>query len=155
MCYNQPMNTQKLILTVLVLVVVLGLGFMVVKQRGIVPGSENEGPEEIFPEPADGGTNKSAEFGKAVAFGLNDRVIFSDGLNIELKDINDSRCPSGVQCIWAGEIVGIFTASGGALIAPTEIYLGTVNNKSIISKGYTFSLTSATKSGITIQVAKN
>ena len=155
MCYNQPMNTQKLILTVLALVVVLGLGFMVVKQRGVVPGSENGELTEIPANSADDAINASAEFGKAVAFGLNDRVIFSDGLNIELKDINDSRCPSGVQCIWAGEIVGIFTASGGALIAPTEIYLGTVNNKSIISKGYTFSLTSATKSGITIQVAKN
>ena len=155
MCYNQPMNTQKLILTVLALVVVLGLGFMVVKQRGVVPGSENGELTEIPANSADDAINASAEFGKAVALGLNDRVIFSDGLNIELKDINDSRCPSGVQCIWAGEIVGIFTASGGALIAPTEIYLGTVNNKSIISKGYTFSLTSATKSGITIQVAKN
>ena len=149
------MNTQKLILTVLVLVVVLGLGFMVVKQRGVVPGSENEELTEIPANSADDAINASAEFGKAVALGLNDRVIFSDGLNIGLKDINDSRCPSGVQCIWAGEIVGIFTASGGALIAPTEIYLGTVNNKSIILKSYTFSLTSTTKFGITIQVVKN
>jgi hypothetical protein len=36
-----------------------------------------------------------------------------DNLNIQLTDITDSRCPTDVQCIWAGEVKAIATFSLG------------------------------------------
>jgi len=95
------------------------------------------------------------EFGKTVGFKLNDQITFSDGLNVVLKEINDSRCKEGVQCIWAGEVSAVFTVSGGGFTSAQEIRLGTVNNKSVSLGGYTFSLKEATEKSITIEVVKN
>jgi hypothetical protein len=33
-----------------------------------------------------------------------DQTIVKDGTTIKWVDVKDSRCPTGVQCIWAGEV---------------------------------------------------
>jgi hypothetical protein len=33
---------------------------------------------------------------------LNESVILIDGSTLELKEVEDSRCPEGNQCIWEG-----------------------------------------------------
>lgn len=97
---------------------------------------------------------KTAEFDKAVAVSVKDKIIFPGGLILSLRQINDSRCKKDVVCIWAGELSAVFEASGGRLkISSQEITLGTVNNKSVISGGYIFSLEGATENSATIVVS--
>lgn len=146
------MNTKNIILGILGLGIVIGLGFIAVNNKG----QENIGEPTITPtEPIEIPPNQMMEFGKAITFKLNNKITFSDGLEVTLKEINDSRCREGVQCIWMGEISGLFVLTGGKLIAPKEIRLGTVNNKSVSLDGYVFSLKDATKTSITIEVVKN
>lgn len=146
------MNTKNIILGILGLGIVIGLGFFAATKK------EQKNIEEpiITPtEPIETPPNQIAEFGKSVAFTLNNKITFSDGLEVTLKEINDSRCPEGVQCIWMGEISGFFSLSGGELPFPKEIRLGTVNNKDVSFQGYAFSLKSATKNSILLEVVKN
>lgn len=50
----------------------------------------------------------------------------------------DSRCPSDVQCVWAGNAVARFDLSGGAL---AEAALNTtLDPKSVVYSGYTMTL---------------
>ena len=150
------MNTQKIILGILGLGVVLGLGFIIVKSNNKIVEQENiEKPTEIPVPSAENETNSFVEFGKAISLKLNDEVAFPDGLTVILKEINDSRCPEGMQCFWMGEISGLFAFSGGALTAPKEIRLGTVNKRSVSWKSYNFSLKDATENSITIEITKN
>jgi hypothetical protein len=82
---------------------------------------------------------------------VKDAVVFSDGLSLTLKEINDSRCPQGVQCIWAGELSPLFLASTNG--SSYEIRLGTVRQATVSLKGHTFSLVGATEKDATIQVS--
>ena len=110
-----------------------------------------EKPDE---KPIDDPTVINAEYSKEILFKINDTKTFSDGLTIKLKEINDSRCKEGVQCIWAGELAGTFLVSGGVFSPSVEIILGTTNNKSVTVKGYTFTLQKATEDSITIIIQK-
>lgn len=95
-------------------------------------------------------------FGKAATMAINDSVIFPDAGMLWLTAIEDSRCKPGVQCVWAGELAAIFSL-GHAGIEPVvdqTIRLGTVNNKSVSTDKYVFTLESATETTATIIVAK-
>ncbi len=123
----------------------------------VEPANPAEPTEPTDPtDPAGGsvGTNNS-EFDKIISFELNDKFIFTDGLEVVLKEINDSRCPEGVQCVWTGEISGLFSLSGGELSVSKEVRLGTVNNKSATVESYVFFLKEATEKILTIEVLKN
>jgi len=53
--------------------------------------------------------------GKESTFGINQLYTSTDGRNtLQITEINDSRCPDGVECIWAGEVSlkGEWTGSG-------------------------------------------
>lgn len=137
-------------------VIILILVFVVFKQNKKI--DEDVGvikPVDIIITPTENPVIKPTEFGGVVTFKLNDSITFSDGLNIVLKEINDSRCPKGVECIWAGEISGSFMLSGAALSSPLEFRLGTTNKKSAVLDGYTFSLKSATEKTLSVEVLKN
>ncbi len=96
----------------------------------------------------------TAEFNKPVVMRVNDKVAFGDGLVLGIKEINDSRCKPDVVCIWQGELAAVLTLSNGKFASSSEeIRLGTVNNKSVSSKGYIFSLESATENSVTIIVS--
>jgi len=96
---------------------------------------------------------RQVEFNKLITMSVNEEVIFANGLSLTLKEIDDSRCRSGVQCIWQGELSALFKVkTGGSL---TEIRLGTVNNKKVSSDGYTFSLESATEKSLVVTVSIN
>lgn len=95
-------------------------------------------------------------FGEAKTLSMNDVVTFSDGLELTLKEINDSRCAPDVQCIWAGELSVLFSIHEGAFgTRPVEVRLGTVNNQSVTKNGYTLTLTSGTPTEATVLVLKN
>jgi hypothetical protein len=54
----------------------------------------------------------SHEFDQDVTIGVGDTATFDDGLSFSLVRItSDSRCPKGAECIWAGEVVAVFTAN--------------------------------------------
>ena len=152
------MNTQKIILSILGLGIIVGIGLLVFgannkkEQTNI---GEPVKPAEIPVDTGGNGAGSLLEFNKIISFKLNDKFTFVDGLEITLKEINDSRCPKGVQCVWAGEISGLFAFSGGSLSAPKEIRLGTLNNKSVTLEGYTVSLQGATENSLNIEVMKN
>ncbi|MEO7252320.1 MAG: hypothetical protein ABIW30_06915, partial [Arenimonas sp.] len=54
-----------------------------------------------------------AAFGRPQSIPLGASIRFADGLNITLSRVSDSRCPAGVQCIWAGELAAEFALRGG------------------------------------------
>lgn len=61
--------------------------------------------------------------------------------NVTAKEFSDSRCPAGVQCIWAGEqSVTLIVTDLIARTAPMEITLGTARNKSLTTYGLTLTL---------------
>ena len=153
------MNIFKIVLIILGISAVVGIGSVAVKSdilkphKPVVvnPSTNNDGTKDIPVTPTEN-TSISSDFGKSVKLSLNGKVSFPDGLIVKLKEINDSRCPVGTQCIWAGEISGNFAISGGKLVSPKDIRLGTTNNKSIKEGNYTFTLKDATVTSITIVV---
>jgi hypothetical protein len=82
-------------------------------------------------------------------------VTFTDGLTIELKEINDSRCPANVQCIWQGQLAVTLAAHGGDLGGQVEtIILGTVKEKNRAVGAYDFVLADANVTTATVIVTK-
>jgi len=100
----------------------------------------------------------SAEFGEEVTFIVNQKVRFTDGLILTLKQIDDSRCKSDMVCVWAGELVAIFDIKrgdyGSDIGEVIEISLGITRNSALVEVGYIFELTSATETTATIVVNK-
>jgi hypothetical protein len=151
---------QKIVLIILGIIIILGLGFFVVKSNNKIIKEENTGkstevsdtPAETSSKPEENPINIIVEFNQLITLRPNDKVSFSDGLNVLLKTMNDSRCPQGVQCIWAGELSGVFILSGGNFTASKEINLGIMNNKRIALEGYIFSLQNITENSATILV---
>lgn len=41
-------------------------------------------------------------------------VAVGSGAMLHYNGVNDSRCPPGVQCVWAGELAYMFTLTGAA-----------------------------------------
>lgn len=99
-------------------------------------------------------SSNGTEFGSSVTLRLNEQSKFNDGLMVALVEINDSRCRSGVVCIWAGEFSFQFKLLGGNINQNTEIRLGTITAKSVTRSGYTVTLKEATENASTITVTK-
>ncbi|MCC7160154.1 hypothetical protein IT399_00275 [Candidatus Nomurabacteria bacterium] len=152
-----PMDVDKykqIILMVLGVVFVVGLGFLAVRSNNSIPKQEDDLPNTVNTDTGKpvNPTDSTVQFNQKFDLKINDSVSFSDGLNVVLKKIDDSRCPKGVQCIWAGELTGNFAVSGGKMSKNQEIYLGTMTNKSVTLDGYTFSIKDATATNISILV---
>lgn len=102
--------------------------------------------------PSGGGTQ--IEFGKAVTLKVGESVTYADGLVVKLEAINDSRCPQGVQCIWAGELASVLILSGGELASQTEIRLGTLRAPAAEVAPYGLTLVGATTTTVELVVKK-
>lgn len=159
------MNTQKIILIVFGIAVVVSLGFFTVRSNEKIAPSENIGGnidttetpvtsvETIPANPAGSPTSNATAFGKSITLKLHNTATFSDGLKVTLKEINDSRCPKDVQCVWAGELSGTFSLFGGKIAGQKEIRMGSLTGKGFTVDGYVFSLESVTTENITITVS--
>lgn len=153
------MSRQKIFI-VLALMIIFILGFVAMGQNREISEQEDikfieeksEIPAKIPEKSGENLADNFKEFNRLILMTVNNPITFPDGLSVLLKEINDSRCPQGVQCIWAGELSGIFTLSGGNFTASKEINLGAINNKKIILEGYTFSLHNITENSATILV---
>jgi hypothetical protein len=91
-------------------------------------------------------------FDKTVSVNVGEKVTFADGLTLKLQKINDSRCKPDVQCIWQGELSAVFVATFPDA-SSSEITIGTVMKKSVTSKGYNFTLQSATEKSVSMRVS--
>jgi len=95
-----------------------------------------------------------AAFGSTI-LRVGKSVTFADGLTLELKDINDSRCPAKVQCIWAGELTANLAAHGGDLGGQVENFsLGALTAKHHAIGSYDFVLADASTGTATVIVTK-
>lgn len=91
-------------------------------------------------------------FGGATDVPLGSSALFEDGLRLTLKQLDDSRCPKGVTCVWQGELSGVFDASGGALAAKEELRLGMVSGAQAEVGPYRVALSDASDTTFTVVV---
>lgn len=78
--------------------------------------------------------------------------VFPDGLKVALKSINDSRCPEGVACIWAGELGATLTVISGT--KSEEVILGQTTAPRKETLGYTFLLKTISETTATVVVSQ-
>lgn len=81
--------------------------------------------------------------GKESTFRINQLYTSTDGQNtLQITEINDSRCPDGVECFWAGEISlkGEWVGSGSKV--PVELYSLTVEQQKV-PDGFTMQIVDA------------
>ncbi len=96
-----------------------------------------------------------AAFGDSVILAIGEQAKFSDGLAVTLVEINDSRCPQEVVCVWAGELSSLLRIADGSTGKPLkEIRLGTATAASVTENNHTFTLQDATVTTVTIMVVK-
>jgi hypothetical protein len=117
-------------------------------QAAITAGSE---PRAL---PTDAASTTRAAFGSTTTLVTGHSVTFTDGLTVVLDQVNDSRCPPIVSCVWSGELAPQLTLHGGGVGAPQTIKLGTVANKKLDVAGYEFALIKATTDSATFAVTK-
>jgi len=67
---------------------------------------------------------ETVHFATPIELAIGQTITFEDGLQATLAEINDSRCPADVQCIWAGELSPLIEFSGGILDEAFETRLG-------------------------------
>ncbi len=112
------------------------------------PKSENKPVDVITPE--------EKEYGSPIIFNINQTKNLDGGLKLTLIEINDSRCPKNVVCVWAGELSAVFKIiDGKSGNTPKEIRLGMITSRSVNESGYTFKLEAITEKTATIIIAKN
>lgn len=87
--------------------------------------------------------DKTFTLGRESTFRMNELSTSSDGnYTLLITDIQDSRCPINVECIWQGEVVvkGEFTANGTK--NPFEVH-SVVKDQNIQPEGYTIQVIDA------------
>jgi hypothetical protein len=86
---------------------------------------------------------------------LNGSRTFSDGLQVTLTAINDSRCPEDVECVWEGELAATLQLTGGALGSDTlQVNLGHRSNPRAEAGDYTIDLELIAEDKVTISVRR-
>lgn len=107
------------------------------------------------PQPTPISTTATSDFDRPLTYRIGETKTYTDGLTVTLKEINDSRCKEGVQCIWAGELSLLFFISDATTTSTSELRIGTVNNKIDTHDKHVFKLESATENTAQIIVSKN
>lgn len=95
-------------------------------------------------------------FDTDILLNTGEEALFADTLRIMLREINDSRCKEGVQCVWEGELSAVFEIDGGLYGRETvELQLGTKQNTTSSRNDYTIMLVAAETANVTIQVTRD
>jgi hypothetical protein len=68
-----------------------------------------------------GGTSTAPQLGENIEVRLGTSVeIPGDTTRVRFTDVtSDSRCPTGAQCVWAGEAVAVFIVGGKDTVSLT------------------------------------
>lgn len=131
---------KKILILLAVLAVVLGSAFLLTKLASRHLGF-SDGVTAMEPE---------GVFGEMATLPVGSGILYKDGLFVSLVEINDSRCPKDVECVWAGELRATFHVSGGSIETAQDVALalgadGTASRRSITTvDGYNISLDSVT-----------
>lgn len=148
------MSRKYLVIAVAALVGVGLMAFVLTSaptDRAVPPAPPDLG---VNAPPTDGGEKpqEKAALGADHVLAVGAMLRFEDSLVVELMKIDDSRCPAGVQCIWAGELSPTLRLEGGSLVGAMEIRLGTTTAQSAEAGPYVVTLRSATETSVTIAV---
>lgn len=73
-------------------------------------------------------------FPKNITLSISDSYTFPDGTVLTIKQINDSRCPIDVQCVWAGNVVVKFNINKGNTDEDFELKYSINNNEPSVYK---------------------
>lgn len=118
----------------------------------LILGSGMSGSPTALSHPAESNP-MTASFGRPQAIPVGASIRFADGLNISLVRVNDSRCPAGVQCIWAGELAAEFALRGGEPGSSAQtVSLGTEHMKQRDVGVYSLTLLRASVDSATLLV---
>lgn len=83
-------------------------------------------------------------FGEEVNIFMGNAATFEDGLVVTASSFDDSRCPQGVQCIWAGELSVTFDIKYGRKSPDAgkeaQIVLGQLASPKVSAPPYEFAL---------------
>jgi hypothetical protein len=64
-------------------------------------------------------------YDRELSLQAGDTAVFADGLEVSVVEIQDSRCPAAVRCVWQGEInVTLRVMSQGVF----DVHLGSVKD---------------------------
>jgi len=97
----------------------------------------------------------SAVYGEPVSLTIGASVEYDDGLVITLENINDSRCPQDVQCIWQGELAPVLRLRDGDITGESELSLGTVRGLTGSVGPYAVTLSDVTLSSVVLVADKS
>jgi hypothetical protein len=93
-------------------------------------------------------------FDTPITYRIGDTKRYKYGKTVILKEVKDSRCKDGVQCVWAGELTPMFILMDDGLNTPlAEINIGTVTNQVHAGGGLRLTLINATEDTATIKVS--
>lgn len=100
-------------------------------------GGNPAGPESLSAEAPS--TTPAAASGAAATVELRyDQTLVHEGLELRLVEISDSRCPTGVACVWEGE-VGVSLEVSRDSEAPVEVKLtlpARTDRDKVVVQGY-------------------
>jgi hypothetical protein len=83
---------------------------------------------------------KSVQLDEEFTLSAGDSVILNDlQLSLKVESINDSRCPDGAECIWAGsaDVIVTFESQNTGILVDT---LRSFNNRIIVLTEYSIQL---------------
>lgn len=107
----------------------------------------------VAPAPKPDDKHVAFQYGQDITLKVDETASFADGLRVQLKTINDSRCKQGVVCIWAGELGATLQMQVGDGDSK-ELILGMTTKPTNSALGYTVTLVNATETTATISVTK-
>lgn len=114
---------------IIVVLLILGAGGYALTKKNAAPAPVVETPTED--ERVRGPEDKSISVGQTAEI---------SGLTVTLNKVTDSRCPTGVQCIWAGEATAPVTLAQGEDTSTLDMKL---DAGAVTFEGYLISLTAA------------
>ncbi|MFD2167162.1 hypothetical protein ACFSJY_12965 [Thalassotalea euphylliae] len=115
--------------------------------------SATKAPSQPLPDAKINGSSYASTSSSTLTFMASETAQF-ESLTLSVVNIEDSRCPTGTACIWAGQMI-VTLAVNNELNEKRQIDLLTKREpKPISALGYTFSLLDITpypKEGQSIQ----
>lgn len=130
------MSKFNLVLNIIFLILFIGVGFYILKS---VSDYQNF---------------SVMQFDKVMNIKVGQKVTFVDGLNIKLKEIDDSRCNPGIDCVHQGELYAVFKLTDINDLSLGQFQIGNLYDPTAKTNGYVFLLKNIKKDTASIMVSK-
>lgn len=144
--------TSHKILTILLIVLAIFLGASIFLQNkkvdeGVVPPVVNN--EQVVSTTTVATTTDqtatttpaTGSYSKEIYLTTENYFEMPEGSILSIKRINDSRCATNVNCVWAGNVIAVFNAKIGTVIDSFELKFGPGTEATkYVYHGYTISI---------------